>query len=153
MLKRNEMKPSYCRKEGASNLWFLLWWFLVFAGYLTMGFTAQPSFSPVLLIGKKVILWSKIFFSNSLHYSFQHVKLVFFACHWFAMSNSCYNPFIYAILGVSRPDFLCWDRDQELALFWKEKRCQMAMWYQSSFKFLIRSCLTPTLTTSTFVTI
>ena len=73
MLKRNEMKPSYCRKEGASNLWFLLWWFLVFAGYLTMGFTAQPSFFPVLLIGKKVILWSKIFF-------FKFFALQFSAC-------------------------------------------------------------------------
>ena len=36
------------------------------------------------------------FFSNSVG-----IQIVFFACHWLAMSNSCYNPFIYALLSVS----------------------------------------------------
>ena len=36
------------------------------------------------------------FYSNSVG-----IQIVFFACHWLAMSNSCYNPFIYALLSVS----------------------------------------------------
>jgi hypothetical protein len=27
------------------------------------------------------------------------IKPIFFACHWLAMSNGCYNPFVYAIFS------------------------------------------------------
>ncbi|XP_042907785.1 neuromedin-K receptor isoform X2 [Parasteatoda tepidariorum] len=28
---------------------------------------------------------------------YRYINLIWFGCHWLAMSNSCYNPFIYAI--------------------------------------------------------
>lgn len=28
-------------------------------------------------------------------YLYPHIKYVWFACHWLAMSHACYNPFIY----------------------------------------------------------
>lgn len=30
---------------------------------------------------------------------YKYINLIWFSCHLFAMSNSCYNPFIYAIYG------------------------------------------------------
>ena len=71
--ERDETIILQKRRCIKSMISVVLWWFLVFAGYLTMGFTAQPSFFPVLLIGKKVILWSKIFF-------FKFFILQFSAC-------------------------------------------------------------------------
>ncbi len=32
---------------------------------------------------------------------YRYINLIWFSCHWLAMSNSCYNPFIYAIYSVS----------------------------------------------------
>ena len=32
---------------------------------------------------------------------YEYINVVFFVSHWIAMSNSCYNPFIYAIFSVS----------------------------------------------------
>ncbi|XP_065295236.1 neuromedin-K receptor-like isoform X1 [Dermacentor albipictus] len=29
--------------------------------------------------------------------SYRYINVIWFCCHWLAMSNSCYNPFIYAI--------------------------------------------------------
>ena len=60
--ERDETIILQKRRCIKSMISVVLWWFLVFAGYLTMGFTAQPSFFPVLLIGKKVIFKSKIYF-------------------------------------------------------------------------------------------
>ncbi len=42
---------------------------------------------------------------NNFHFfppiiSYHYINIVFFATHWLAMSNSCYNPFIYAIYSV-----------------------------------------------------
>ena len=31
----------------------------------------------------------------------RYVNIMFFIFHWLAMSNSCYNPFIYGIYSVS----------------------------------------------------
>ena len=33
--------------------------------------------------------------------SFRFINIVFFICHWLAMSNSCYNPIIYGVFSVS----------------------------------------------------
>ena len=35
------------------------------------------------------------------HFSFRFINIVFFICHWLAMSNSCYNPIIYGVFSVS----------------------------------------------------
>ena len=34
-------------------------------------------------------------------FSYRYINVIFFCCHWLAMSNSCYNPFIYGIFSVS----------------------------------------------------
>ena len=34
-------------------------------------------------------------------FSYRYINIIFFCCHWLAMSNSCYNPFIYGIFSVS----------------------------------------------------
>ncbi|XP_074600563.1 tachykinin-like peptides receptor 99D isoform X2 [Brevipalpus obovatus] len=31
--------------------------------------------------------------------SYKYINVIWFACHWLSMSNSCYNPVIYAIYG------------------------------------------------------
>ena len=36
-----------------------------------------------------------------LCFRYEYINVVFFVSHWIAMSNSCYNPFIYAIFSVS----------------------------------------------------
>jgi leucokinin receptor len=33
---------------------------------------------------------------------YRHIHIIWFCCDWLAMSNSCYNPFIYGIYNVSR---------------------------------------------------
>ena len=38
---------------------------------------------------------------NSVFCRSQFIKAIFFTCHWVAMSNGCYNPFVYAIFSVS----------------------------------------------------
>ncbi|XP_015794716.1 tachykinin-like peptides receptor 99D [Tetranychus urticae] len=30
---------------------------------------------------------------------YKYINVIWFSCHWLSMSNSCYNPFIYAIYG------------------------------------------------------
>lgn len=31
--------------------------------------------------------------------NYRYINVIFFCCHWLAMSNSCYNPFIYGIFS------------------------------------------------------
>ncbi|GFY46699.1 hypothetical protein TNIN_197731 [Trichonephila inaurata madagascariensis] len=31
---------------------------------------------------------------------YKYINVIWFSCHWLAMSNSCYNPFIYAIYNI-----------------------------------------------------
>lgn len=33
--------------------------------------------------------------------SYRYINIIWFMCDWLAMSNSCYNPFIYGIYNVS----------------------------------------------------
>ena len=51
--------------------------------------------------------------------NYTFINLVFLVSHWLAMSNSCYNPFIYSICSPSfRQEFhhiLCWQRHRLLA--------------------------------------
>lgn len=34
--------------------------------------------------------------------SYRYINIIWFICDWLAMSNSCYNPFIYGIYNVSK---------------------------------------------------
>ena len=34
-------------------------------------------------------------------FSYQYINMIWFCCHMLAMSNSCYNPFIYLLCNVS----------------------------------------------------
>ena len=34
-------------------------------------------------------------------FRWKYINIMFFVFHWLAMSNSCYNPFIYGIYSVS----------------------------------------------------
>lgn len=48
-----------------------------------------------------------IFFLNFVYsfrffiYRYRYINIIWFCCDWLAMSNSCYNPFIYGIYNVS----------------------------------------------------
>ena len=44
-----------------------------------------------------LLMYLNIYFYFSRH---DYVHFFFFAGHWLAMSNSCINPFIYAIFSV-----------------------------------------------------
>lgn len=37
---------------------------------------------------------------------YQHINIIWLCFDWLAMSNSCYNPFIYGIYNVSRQTYL-----------------------------------------------
>lgn len=71
----------------------------------------------VLLFG---ICWFPLQLYNILHVTwegvneYKYINIVWFCCDWLAMSNSCYNPFIYGIYNVSfysglsrTPQILC----------------------------------------------
>lgn len=34
-------------------------------------------------------------------FSYENIHIIWFCCNWLAMSNSCYNPFVYGLLNVS----------------------------------------------------
>ena len=34
-------------------------------------------------------------------FRYPYINIIWFCMHWLAMSNSCYNPFIYLLLNVS----------------------------------------------------
>ena len=36
-----------------------------------------------------------------LYFSYENIHIIWFCCNWLAMSNSCYNPFVYGLLNVS----------------------------------------------------
>ena len=43
------------------------------------------------------LLYAIVIFVDSFHY----INVIWLCSNWFAMSNSCYNPFIYGFLNVS----------------------------------------------------
>jgi hypothetical protein len=38
---------------------------------------------------------------SCLPFRYRYINIIWFCCDWLAMSNSCYNPFIYGIYNVS----------------------------------------------------
>ena len=36
-----------------------------------------------------------------LYFRYPYINIIWFCCHWLAMSNSSYNPFIYLLCNVS----------------------------------------------------
>ncbi|VVC32448.1 Neuropeptide Y receptor family,GPCR, rhodopsin-like, 7TM,G protein-coupled receptor, rhodopsin-like [Cinara cedri] len=57
----------------------------------------------VIVVGLFVLCWLPLQTYNVLQdifpsiNQFRYINIVFFCCDWLAMSNSCYNPFIYGI--------------------------------------------------------
>lgn len=53
------------------------------------------------------ICWFPLQLYNILHVTweavdnYKYINILWFCCDWLAMSNSCYNPFIYGIYNVS----------------------------------------------------
>lgn len=43
--------------------------------------------------------------------SYRYINIIWFFCDWLAMSNSCYNPFIYGIYNVS---ISCWTANKSV---------------------------------------
>jgi hypothetical protein len=39
-------------------------------------------------------------------FRYRYINIIWFCCDWLAMSNSCYNPFIYGIYNVRNTGFL-----------------------------------------------
>ena len=38
---------------------------------------------------------------SMLNFRYPYINIIWFCMHWLAMSNSCYNPFIYLLCNVS----------------------------------------------------
>lgn len=43
---------------------------------------------------------------------FKYINIIWFCCDWLAMSNSCYNPFIYGIYNVNFVHFFITTKQQ-----------------------------------------
>ncbi len=50
---------------------------------------------PSTIVGANAIL------NHFLSPSYEYIHIIWFCSNWLAMSNSCYNPFIYGLLNVS----------------------------------------------------
>lgn len=44
---------------------------------------------------------------------FKYINIIWFCCDWLAMSNSCYNPFIYGIYNVNLVHFILQQQQQK----------------------------------------
>lgn len=62
--------------------------------------------SHVLTPGAPTGHLQNLFHLSPARRSYRYINVIWFFSHWLAMSNSCVNPFIYAIYTVSRP-FAC----------------------------------------------
>lgn len=57
------------------------------------------AFTTTYVFHQQKISSKKLFYTYS---RYQYINIIWFCFHWLAMSNSCYNPFIYAIYSVSK---------------------------------------------------
>ena len=48
-----------------------------------------------------IIIKSSPYHHHLIIYRYPYINIIWFCMHWLAMSNSCYNPFIYLLLNVS----------------------------------------------------
>ena len=49
--------------------------------------------------GYKSLYLTLFYFASN--FSYRYINIIWFCSNWLAMSNSCYNPFIYGLLNVS----------------------------------------------------
>lgn len=47
-------------------------------------------------------IWSNTIVLVLFFFSYENIHIIWFCSNWLAMSNSCYNPFVYGLLNVSR---------------------------------------------------
>ncbi len=47
------------------------------------------------------VLWYITWYTVCFYFSFYYINVIFFTCHWLAMSNSCLNPIIYGVYNES----------------------------------------------------
>ena len=107
-------KWKVCKKKNLSLVW-------VVDGKIRparsqSGITRQASSSQTVILGTDFSIYrlpltlmidpyniSNIgMLSNwSLFFSYKYINIIWFCSNWLAMSNSCYNPFIYGLLNVS----------------------------------------------------
>lgn len=50
---------------------------------------------------ERCAIFNIIMTSFVLYFSYENIHIIWFCCNWLAMSNSCYNPFVYGLLNVS----------------------------------------------------
>ena len=79
-------------------------------------------------------------------FRYKYINIIFFCCHWLAMSNSCYNPIIYGTCSVSKLSKTMTIRNY---LFSKKLRIRINWFNRHTFtgKFSKGICNTSTLLT------
>ena len=69
-----------------------------------MGMAEDEGWEKVAEIGRengRLIQGSNLNFYLICACRYKYINIIWFCSNWLAMSNSCYNPFIYGILNVS----------------------------------------------------
>jgi len=62
----------------------------------------------VIVVVLFCVAWFPLQLYNLLHVTwptineYRYINIIWLCCDWVAMSNSCYNPFIYGIYNVSK---------------------------------------------------
>lgn len=75
--------------------------------FISFGLLLQVIKMLIIVVIVFGLCWLPLQLYNILYVTFpevneyQFIGIVWFSCDWLAMSNSCYNPFIYGIYNVS----------------------------------------------------